>query len=439
MKKLLLLFIAILFGGFLCQAQTTVTFKPGADVGKDANVYTTYGCVLYHNTLPSEDMNYGNHSNLYVSDWTYNALGCSHGTIRSLLKFEELSTIPINAEIISAELKLYGVSTSCSFNGNSSYPNAPCGLFSNKSFIQRITSAWGENTVTWNTQPSTTTANQITIPQSTSQWNWNFSDNSNNLVTMVQDMVSNPSTNYGFMIRLEDESYYRSLIFASSDHDDPMLWPELTVTYKEFPNDTIICPCEANFTYFVNTATPNCYFFSASNSAIAHSWKINGENVSSEGSFAYNLSAGENQICYTRILDGITCEKCITICVTDVFQTNDHNTNNNNNSEVILDEDETIIVPQGVIPPGDVVNFDRVTVYPNPTTSEWTVKIISETDEIVTVQLVDVNGKTVLAYSKRLTSGHNNFSVNTTGLNTGHYIIKITGDTIKFSGKLVKE
>ena len=222
-----------------CQTQTvTVRFKPDSTVGQDAYISTNQSgpCTVWQNE------NHGNHYDIMSIDWTYNAQGCSRGTTRSLLKFVELATIPVNAIITHAELKLYGVSASDNY-GNSCFPNSPYSSYCpNTSFIQRVTSNWNEKTVTWNTQPTSTTVNQITIPQTTSQWNWNFTDSSANLLAMVQDWVKNPATNFGFMMRLETENYYRSLIFASSNHSDTALHPELIVTYelKQRRNDTTI-------------------------------------------------------------------------------------------------------------------------------------------------------------------------------------------------------
>ena len=231
-KYCVILFAVIYYSSVF--SQTTVTFKPNPTAGQDAVVFTTnpQNCIMGGNTIPSADMNYGDYSELILYTWTHNASGCPEGTMRSLLKFDELSTIPTNAVVVSAELKLYGIPSSAQHmaQGNSSYSGSPYSA-SNNSLIQRVTSTWDEKTVTWNTQPTTTTANQIAVPQSTSQWNWNFTDNSVDLVAMVQNMVNNPATNYGFMIKIATEVYYRSVGFASSNHNNPELWPELTVTY----------------------------------------------------------------------------------------------------------------------------------------------------------------------------------------------------------------
>ena len=210
----------------------TVKFKPDAAIGQDAIIWNTVTCVFSGQSQPVADVNFGNEGQINISAWTASAIGCPWSINRTLLKFAELSTIPTNAVIISAELKLYGAVLGTN-SGNSCYPGSAYNSYCpNLAYIQKVASAWNEQTVTWNTQPTTTTVNQIIIPQSTSQWNWNFTDNSANLVTMVRDWVSNPATNFGVMMKLETEAYYRSLIFASSDHSNPALHPELIVTYE---------------------------------------------------------------------------------------------------------------------------------------------------------------------------------------------------------------
>ena len=234
MKNILLL-LAIAFCSSVFSQTITVTFKPDAETGKNARIYTNYGCTHNGNIIPTDDMNFRHVSDLGAAVWTFSALGCSEGVFRGLLKFDELSTIPQSVRIISAELKLYGnpsYSTGISV-GNSVFPGSPYNSYgSNQSSILRVTGDWDDRTVTWNTQPTTTTNNKITIPQTTSQWSWNFSDSSENLVAMIQDMVTNPETNFGFMIKLDTESLYRSVQFASSNHSNRALHPELTVTYK---------------------------------------------------------------------------------------------------------------------------------------------------------------------------------------------------------------
>ncbi len=467
MELLWFFVLLILNYGAISQTQTTVTFKPSPNIGQDANIFTNNGCILRHNSISSADINYPSSPEFSISKWSYTSDGCPVGTIRSLLKFDELSTIPSNAEIISAELKLFGIPSSQGNNyGNSSYPGSPSGFLSNKSFIQRVTSAWNEQTVTWNTQPTTTTTNQITIPQSTSEWNWNFSDNSSNLVAMIQDMVSNPESNHGFMLRLENESNtYRSLYFATSDHSNSKLWPELTVTYNYssapdtiIVHDTVIieqpCPCEANFTYHVNTANMRAYSFSASNHADDHFWSVNGRHASSESSFTYNfliLNTTNNEVCYTRVIDGKKCDKCIKLCLDTENSITKQDAVINMEQKEMTKYKETIEkstekeikaeVLQGEIPERDMVTLEQsnIEIYPNPTTNEWTIKILSETAENIKIQLSDINGKVVYHESKSLVNGINSITIKTDNLISGNYLLQIKGNTIQHSSKLIKE
>jgi hypothetical protein len=45
-------------------------------------------------------------------------------------------------------------------------------------------------------------------------------------------MLSTSYENYGIMIRLVEEVYYRALLFASSDNDNSELHPKLVLFYS---------------------------------------------------------------------------------------------------------------------------------------------------------------------------------------------------------------
>ncbi len=64
--------------------------------------------------------------------------------------------------------------------------------------------------------------NQVELPASTSQ----FQDYTNiDITALVQEMINEPSTNYGFMIKLNNENYYRSMLFATSDYSNAAKHP----------------------------------------------------------------------------------------------------------------------------------------------------------------------------------------------------------------------
>jgi gliding motility-associated-like protein len=163
--------------------------------------------------------------------------------LRDLIEFD-LSTIPIGSVITSAKISLYAWTSTTTGNGQHSVANG-----SNSAWVRRITSPWGENTVTWNTAPSTTTANQVIMPMSTSS----TQDYLNiNVTNMTQDMVNNPSGSFGYYFQLQTETYYRKLNFCSSDWTVASKHPKIEIIYTppltsvyynpiNLGNDTSIC------------------------------------------------------------------------------------------------------------------------------------------------------------------------------------------------------
>ncbi len=210
MTKHVLFTVAAGFIAATSFAQTTLVLQPNAAAGKDAEIFSCIPCG-YNNS------NYGNKQDFDAIAWTN---GGNQSNVRSLIQFD-LSGIPANATITSATLALY-------FN-----PSSPEGkhfqfLNSNSSYISRITSAWNENTVTWANQPSTTSTNRVSL-SGTSSSTQSFT--SINMKQLIIDSRNNPSTSFGFMLKLQQEKSFRKLIFASSDHPTASLRPKLTIVY----------------------------------------------------------------------------------------------------------------------------------------------------------------------------------------------------------------
>ena len=151
MKTLCTLGIVILtgLGGF---AQTTLALQPDGGGGKDALIY------MLSNTGSVSDTNDGDCPSFEAVAWTWTG---DPGVIRSLIEFD-LSSIPSNAVIMDVRLSLYNDPTSSECGGQSLSLSGP-----NVAVLQRVTSLWGESTVTWNNQPSTTILHQVTLHQST--------------------------------------------------------------------------------------------------------------------------------------------------------------------------------------------------------------------------------------------------------------------------------
>ncbi len=82
--------------------------------------------------------------------------------ITEAIKFD-LSNIPANAKIISANLYLYSYPAP-TLNGN--FLNANYGS-DNTLLVQQVISDWSPSTTNWFNQPSTSTANQIILPSTT--------------------------------------------------------------------------------------------------------------------------------------------------------------------------------------------------------------------------------------------------------------------------------
>jgi hypothetical protein len=84
-------------------------------------------------------------------------------------------------------------------------------------------------TVTWNNQPSTTTQNEVTLPAST---NDTMDYPKIDVTNLVKDIWNNPSNNFGMMLMLTYENYYRSMLFGSSHCPDQTKVPVLEVCYN---------------------------------------------------------------------------------------------------------------------------------------------------------------------------------------------------------------
>lgn len=428
MRKVLFVSALMLSAVLSFGQTTTVVFKPNATVGKDTPIWKfDDDCIGNGSTQTNADRNFGTEETLWMKDWTWNAIGCSGGTIRSLLCFTELSNIPSNAVIVSATLRLYGVTS----DRNTSYSGAPASYYENTVVVQQVTSPWNENTVTWNTQPSTTTANQFIIPQSTSEYNWNYSNSSPELVAMVQNMVS--GNNYGFMLRLQTEQHYRNMVFASSDHPDASLHPELEVTYRV---------CNAHFSYCVaNTGDKKLkYTFHSLEQGGQHTWKLGLSQISTRPDFEYSFSRMlfNKRLCHRVIKDSDTCEYCMDLCLPDYSEVAA-----SENEEELSKETPKASIEHGKVHLGDEiveeVDNTAVKIVPNPSKGIWYVSFLSSADEEVEVILYDTEGKVLQRRSEKIKAGTNELKVDCPHCAGALYILSVRGREVSFERTLVKE
>lgn len=198
-----LVLLFLLFSGKLF-SQTTLVFQPDAACGKDA---------LVTSLLP--DNNYATHKDFLACKWTN---GGTPVAVRSFVSFN-LSGIPMGTVITSATLELFHYN-SISNIGHSTLSGP------NDASIYRVTQPWDENTLTWNTQPTTTAINSLFVPVSSTT----TEDYALNVTALVQDMINDPANSFGFMFRQNLEVHYRSMLFASSDMTNPAKHPKLTIT-----------------------------------------------------------------------------------------------------------------------------------------------------------------------------------------------------------------
>lgn len=185
----------------------TLTLQPGNNTANELNF-----AVVGSTNASAHDID------LDAAAWTS---GGNLTYLRGAVRFD-LSSIPASATIISAKLSLYSNPTP--INGNQTDANFGS---NNSMFLRRIVSPWDGNTATWATQPSTTTTDQILIPHTT-QSTLDLIDI--DVKTLVNAMRS--SSNYGFMIQLQDETFYNIRQFCSSNHSVTTKRPKLVVVYQ---------------------------------------------------------------------------------------------------------------------------------------------------------------------------------------------------------------
>jgi hypothetical protein len=213
--------------------QLMVTDDKGA-TGVDTTVVTVHPGVIKTLTLqPANNPNeftlvlegtqgFGHVSaqDLPVQAWTKDGNTLN---VRILLKFD-LSSIPANATIVSANLYLYSYPPP-TVNGNLTDANFGT---NNTLLVQQVTSNWSTATASWSNQPSTSTNNQVVVPTT----NQSMLDLNLNVTTLINSMVS-ANANYGFMLRLQNEVTYTSRLFVSSHNTTHTTkYPKLVVVYQ---------------------------------------------------------------------------------------------------------------------------------------------------------------------------------------------------------------
>jgi len=209
---ILLTFIAII-SSFSCKKEAKCDcsldsikvakiFQPNAALGKESVIETI-----------SPDQNFGTEPFLTIFSWTNSG---TFNTARSLIAFD-LTSIPSQTTIKTAKLFLYW----------NTYQNLTEHTGENAFTLYKISQPWDENSVTWNNQPAITRSDSVIVAKSASV-NQSYGID---VTRLVQGMISTPTNNYGFMLKLEQEFPYRLVILTSSDYSDVGKRPKLVVYY----------------------------------------------------------------------------------------------------------------------------------------------------------------------------------------------------------------
>jgi hypothetical protein len=200
----------LFFSSSAYSQSTTIVLQPGPSQGYDV----TYGNDPNYLATSALSTEFG------AAQWTCGGAPCE---LRSLIKFN-LSAIPTNAVVSSAMLSLSA--NPAQLNGN---PAAgPTYGTENQSTLYPVTTNWDFNTVSWNNQPLLASTNATVIPQSITAYD---DYNALDVTAAVQSMVNNPSSNFGWMLKINTQNFYNSMIFCSSNYPDSTKRPKLTITY----------------------------------------------------------------------------------------------------------------------------------------------------------------------------------------------------------------
>ncbi len=132
--------------------------------------------------------------------------------LRSFLQFD-LSTVPANATIVSADLKLFQYE---SINME--------GLIIG---VHQVKEPWSENTLTWTNQPSYDAAPEDTILRDPSENIWISWD----ITLLMQGWVDGSIANYGVILKDEVKVIASIECHASEYDSDITLRPKLEITY----------------------------------------------------------------------------------------------------------------------------------------------------------------------------------------------------------------
>ena len=317
---------------------------------------------------------------------------------RFLLKVD-LSSIPDDAQIISAELKLTVT--------NYLWVSSSIGAY-------RIKEDWSENSVTWsnfsnNYEGSPTDQKTCTYPSqslgSRRQWD---------VLSDVQAMHSGTMSNNGWLFRdvnasSSTQAYWN---FASSEHATPTKRPVLVVTFLEFdplPVEllTFTAKCEENISIieWETASEENSSHFKVDCSKDGSNWEeiatVNAAGFSNnQQSYSINYLPSFSEKSYYRLTQY----------------------DKNGAFEIFHDK----VIEHSCA--GQYENHS--TIYPNPNTGEFNILFQSEDNTILGSIITIFNAHGVILYEQKIEikPGTNIYAINAS-LHSGMYFVKINSGT----------
>jgi hypothetical protein len=231
MKNITLLLL-IALQTYNSYSQTTITLTPQQDVA-----------IGYHTGANTANNNFVNAQQ--CAAFAIPSVASTGGlNVNKGLMLFNLTLIPAGSTITNAQLDLYAYDGPIGvFNGHMG-PN-------NDAYLERVTSNWNENIVTWNSQPTTTPLNRVYLNGTTNP----ILDYLNiNVTTLIQDVYSS-TTNYGIELKMVAETATNILAFCSKNYPNALKHPKLKITYIGAAGVEDMKKAISNITCFPNPAT----------------------------------------------------------------------------------------------------------------------------------------------------------------------------------------
>ena len=169
-----------------------------------------------------------------VSTWSWSS-PTPHKIANTIILKADLSSIPSSAIIEEASLTLYQTAS----HGESVYSNSVHRIAGRNPVISEVSGYNAAAGLSWSEVAAGTTYDSVplgladigaaedTIDLDTSPGYKTWS-----ITAMVRDWVSNPSVNFGLLIKGEETNTETGRTFAASEYSDGNMRPSLTITYR---------------------------------------------------------------------------------------------------------------------------------------------------------------------------------------------------------------